>query len=360
MEYYTILSDQETVPVEDMQSRFVDVKKYPGQGHFWRGSVVELKMWEDAKKRAAARAARKKPTTSSKPKTKQTKSGKTSGKQNKDDDDNLDFCIDDLEPNQLHNFSSSEATDFETGRGAVDDSNTDMALLWDSIVCLGEVEADEANPECNNAEEDVENQDDLPLAELSELYVDGFQSHGLQDSDWEDLEETDGPMLAEGVPVEPALPAAVLPDGEHEEHDVDVERLVEAAMDKPERKERKQEVVSRKPKVAEIVFTLPFGELRYNSVGNFIRAHCNKHPKCTKQRQTTPGRLGAGRPIGMLIAWLKHDAESKVHHMVHNPSYEARQSARAEFNQMPGSSDFAQFERRKYHSEDGDEPLRIP
>lgn len=72
-----------------------------------------------------------------------------------------------------------------------------------------------------------------------------------------------------------------------------------------DRNERESEMNPRAPKNPELVLELPGiqGDLRWNQRG-FFRAQCY-HPghgrTCRRQQQSTEGRFGAGRPIGLLI-----------------------------------------------------------
>ena len=347
MEYYIICSDQQQVTIEGMQSRFVDIKKYPGQGHFWRGSEVELQVWEAAKKRAAQSKKGGRKAENLEPKVKRKReSGDDGAKSSAKPDDpddldlDLDFSVDNLKPGQLHSFPAANHGDYDGDTAKDDDNDTDdIALLWDSMVSIGDVDV----------VSDDDPVDELPVADL---YHDLFQQLG--DSDWEDQDgDTEiRDAVVDEIPKEPPLPAAAVTSDEPNERD-DFGIVPEPC----ERKPRAEEKAGRKAKVPEIVFSVPSGgELRYNTVGKFIRAHCHRHPKCTRQRQTTPGRLGAGRPIGGLIAWLQRDADDKAHHMSYTPSFEKRLAARQQFNQWDGSEEFSQFERKKYNWEVGEEP----
>ena len=129
---------------------------------------------------------------------------------------------------------------------------------------------------------------------------------------------------------------------------------------------REPEAGIRASKVPEVVFDLSHhglqGDLRFNQRG-FIRCHCGIHgDMCRRQRQTTAGRLGAGRPIGSLISWLR-DANrhpDKRSHVLDVPaSHAERKSARDWFKQLPGATAFLAFERPKAATED-EEPRHIP
>ena len=122
---------------------------------------------------------------------------------------------------------------------------------------------------------------------------------------------------------------------------------------------------------AEIVYDMQgFGlaaELRYNERG-FLRAHC-KDPRhgqaCRRQRQTTVGRLGAGRPVGSLICWLQAGAEAATqaeHVSMGTATHEARCAARAWFENLAGSSLISGLEREVNLESDGPgrEPRILP
>ena len=124
----------------------------------------------------------------------------------------------------------------------------------------------------------------------------------------------------------------------------------------------------RAPKNPELVLELPGiqGDLRWNQRG-FFRAQCY-HPghgrTCRRQQQSTEGRFGAGRPIGLLIAWLQtandHDTHSS-HVGIPAEARPIRQAARAWFSSsVPDADTFLQLERGKYTDESDDEPEMVP
>ena len=120
----------------------------------------------------------------------------------------------------------------------------------------------------------------------------------------------------------------------------------------------------------EIVFILPgYGDIRYNLTHEFMLANCRRQGHgqgCKRQRtvklSTNLARLGQGRPIGLLIAWLlqseQHDSKHS-HCAAGSFSFEARQQARVFFASLPNSADFLQFERATLPNEEN-EPLEIP
>lgn len=190
--------------------------------------------------------------------------------------------------------------------------------------------------------------------------LDDHQQRGEEDDDeGHELEKS-----AAAASVEPAPAPPHVDDLTDDEAEAGVGSSNAAA---PLPKERKVELKPRQAKVPESVILLPAelggGELRYNQKGGFIRAHCALHEKCTRQRQVTSGRLGAGRPIGTLVAWLSqaHKFESKEGHVLVPPrSFKKRKSARQKFSGIAGAAEFLGYERLKRDSESDDEPCEIP
>ena len=119
------------------------------------------------------------------------------------------------------------------------------------------------------------------------------------------------------------------------------------------------------------VFPIPgLGELRFYPQHNHITAFCGKRtcehaPDCRMQRTVAPkgGSSGrsSGRPIGLLIAWLRQ-SDKFDHADGHKHSYrislEERQDARTYFESLPNWRDFARFEREVADGEPS-EPLKI-
>lgn len=120
--------------------------------------------------------------------------------------------------------------------------------------------------------------------------------------------------------------------------------------------------VSKRPGVAEIRFRCPEGELRYNIMGEFMRAHCTVHADCTRQRTvkasagaTTKKAKGQGRCVGALVAWLKQGEGivAKEDHMkMPTASFELRASARRRFLELDGANEFTEWERKVRDGED--------
>ena len=116
---------------------------------------------------------------------------------------------------------------------------------------------------------------------------------------------------------------------------------------------------------------VPGGNLRFYTKKQEIVAHCTEHSEdCRKARtvkpSSAPSRSGQGRPIGLLVAWLNDPDShacaqgiSAAHTRTSVPRYQDRLTAREAFNQIPGSSIFAQHERPRRANED-EEPMSIP
>ena len=112
--------------------------------------------------------------------------------------------------------------------------------------------------------------------------------------------------------------------------------------------------VPRALPVTEFAMDIPgYGFLRYNSAFKFLRAHCTceGHGKvCYRRRSSEQNakRPGQGRPIGLLIAWLKNSARYSSHseHVKASvASLEERSEARVWFKSLPHAEQFEKFER---------------
>ena len=125
---------------------------------------------------------------------------------------------------------------------------------------------------------------------------------------------------------------------------------------------------ARRPGVCEIRFvTTSSGEIRYNIMSQFYRAHCPVHfgEQCMRRRTAigSDRSLGQGRPLGLLMFWLEtaHQFDSKEAHMRAGPgSFDERSAARSRLLAMPGAVDFAKHERQRRSHEKSDEPSRVP
>ena len=129
---------------------------------------------------------------------------------------------------------------------------------------------------------------------------------------------------------------------------------------------------SRKPGVFEQRFFVPrYGEIRYNSSQQFIRAHCSNPAHgstCLRRRISTASSAstakarGQGRPIGLLLSWLKEGAacRDKSEHMsMPVPSHETRAVARTDFLKVAGAQDFSNMSERALRANEEEEPRFI-
>ena len=133
-------------------------------------------------------------------------------------------------------------------------------------------------------------------------------------------------------------------------------------------KKKKKPAISRAPAVTEIAMPIVgYGFLRYNSTSNFLRAHC-QHPNhgknCMRRRSVEPNasRPGQGRPIGLLICWLKSGGNypsHKEHVAASAASYPHRLAARNWFHSLRNAAEFESKERPCEPAE-GAEPRKIP
>ena len=123
----------------------------------------------------------------------------------------------------------------------------------------------------------------------------------------------------------------------------------------------------RRAAVAEFVLEVAdIGHLRFNETGQFMRAQCPVHSECFRRRAVYEGRLGQGRPIGVLVAWLQ---EAKSHgtragHVASRvPNHARRRAAREYFQTLRDADKFLSLERKLTDEErrSGElEPARIP
>ncbi|CAE7297145.1 unnamed protein product [Symbiodinium sp. CCMP2592] len=114
-----------------------------------------------------------------------------------------------------------------------------------------------------------------------------------------------------------------------------------------------------------------FGEMHFYEKSQTIQCFCRVHAAadCRKSRTVkgseTLSRVGQGRPIGLLAAWLydheNHDCVSepkRSRNFVH--PFKERLAAREKFDRLPGASAFALHERAQAPDETSPEPLTIP
>jgi len=127
----------------------------------------------------------------------------------------------------------------------------------------------------------------------------------------------------------------------------------------------------REPECDGIVH-LPQGCVRLYLARREVVAHCNNPAhgnKCRLSRKLTEwrgkARLGQGRPLGLLVAWLqlaidpRCDTTQSHVHIQPLPSFAERVAARAFFKTLPGSEPFLQEERPCRDGEE-EEPEFVP
>lgn len=121
----------------------------------------------------------------------------------------------------------------------------------------------------------------------------------------------------------------------------------------------------RRAGVCELRFDLGrLGEVRYNVVSEFYRAHCPIHTECFRRRSSLKSdRIhGQGGPIGMLMHWLqtaKQYASKDAHIKAKPGSFDERLAARDKFESFPSALDFTKYERKQFDHEKAKEPLKI-
>ena len=112
------------------------------------------------------------------------------------------------------------------------------------------------------------------------------------------------------------------------------------------------------------------GTLRYYDATGSVVAHCNRHGShvCRMTRTVRAsrhaGRKGQGRPLGLLLAWLRaagdpeHDS-AELHKSMEPPSFEDRLEARVLFEADPSAAEWLAIERVPRPDEDV-EPVAVP
>ena len=109
------------------------------------------------------------------------------------------------------------------------------------------------------------------------------------------------------------------------------------------------------------------GSLVWYPHQKILVAHCGRscHEDCRRQRSLEPHesvlRQGQGRPLGLLVAWLKESVEhdTRMSHVKYcTPSFAKRKAAREWFARLSGAQKFLDAERPKREAE-GDEPVDI-
>ena len=223
----------------------------------------------------------------------------------------------------------------------------------------------------------LENEEELPDAAF---YQSESGEESAEDADCEEeglnLDENGGDAaLDEGSPTESSWAASGSENDEAEDEagpaDTGRAEATAAAEDQelervrahvPEREPRVAAAQAiRAPRTAATVLDLgELGDLRFYPKSGVMSAfcRCENHrggPDCRRSATCRPKGPGAGRPLGMLVAWLQRNSDfsSQMEH-VHacHTTLAQRQAARRWLMQQPGSADFASFEKPARDGED--------
>jgi hypothetical protein len=253
---------------------------------------------------------------------------------------------------------------------------------------------------------DVED-DDALVSSAGSSVVDRLASDRSSDHGGEDLRSDaassrggDAPMDGDGLPVEPAVagadgadcPGGAASDDSSEVRMSDIERLCEdyegsidvsdecvdegESTDDDLSTEEDVEVIDAVRGAAELVARVPGGVIRHYaataSKPSYMVAHCGRHgPKCRLTRTCGPSprmnKAAQGRPLGLLLAWLRRSFEGAIpacqHDHVHmeTPSFVDREHSRNDARDCPDLAGFWVKERpRRLETEPSDEPVLAP
>lgn len=397
LQYYILLSDHVTVESLDMMpSHFLQIKEHLKPYRFWRGAHAETRVRE----RKPAAAAGTKRTATAKPKAgpRTLRPGPRPGPRPKSRVGNGPSRMEAQEEHDNEYCLLGEVSDDDDDDAAGDHRAEPKIDPTDTELSVGEPTLSELDLLWREME--------LEMEQLTEAAEDDLEAEEEDESEvWQRLVQ-EWEAVAAGAAAEDITYDAVnrsasgvdaADDGNdddpgHElllksdpppQHPAEREQLHDEAIASnpifgvPEQPPVKRARVesssqSRAKKIPEEVFIVPSGgEIRFSSRGSFFRAHCpipshNVHGACTRQRQATASRrgsIGAGRPLGGLLAWLE-DAErcdSKMEHIAQPPqTFTRRQRARNQFKTLPGSDHFLRYERPQDANEGSDEPDEIP
>lgn len=345
LQYYVLLSDMTLVETLDhMQPQFLQIKEHLHPYPFWKGAHLELK------RRAGTRQqGRQGQAPQSSKQASQQKPRGAPRRRTAHSDGGLAALGQDDEGAHGH------SAEYEEG----DEDNADLVLddldqLWEDLEMVDEEEE----------EDGIELSGDKDLFEQL-LDFDHLNLKAHEEAEVElESEVVPGPSDAAGDAL------LVPPKHQMEEQELADNPIVPAPEEQKKRKTHEGEAVVRATKVSEDVFHIPQpigGDLRFNQRG-FLRAHCDNpdhtvHGPCTRQRQVTKGRRGAGRPIGSLIAWLQDSdrCKTRAEHIAQPAqSFARRKQARELFASWTGAAQMLAKERPRFEWEAQDEPDEIP
>ena len=379
VEGYTVLSQpargsvQDIMKPEDMLLGYVDVRFNTdiGPTRIWQGAVEET------------RVAKAEPRKQQKPSTKKaSNTKKKSGDDQMENTDDIDF------------FAIDGSDPADTFQDAVVESETERALDGDSGSSRGpeSIRGTESGSDFGNEDDDdcpadhksqsSFSEDDMGLSgDIDEGHLDAVR-HCNFDAIFSDSEKE---------------PADLQEQQQQQQQDQELQNLRQQQQqdDNPKKSDCSSSssdsdssssssssdsddsssdpqpnklALPRAPATTEIAIEIVgYGFLRYNSTSNFLRAHCH-HPShgkvCFRRRsvEANPHRSGQGRPIGLLISWLKsggnYDSQKK-HVAASVASYPHRAAARNWFHSLTNASEFESKE-RKCEPGESQEPNTIP
>lgn len=334
---YTIVSNSSQLTLEEMSPYWVEVQEFQdvGKFNFWMGWEQERRKMEAIKKRQTGSSAKKRKPAAEPSKAPKAKKARPLEGGEKAPEAEAGAEAEETAAEEPVLPATAELEDVAANHVLLDESDDSDGHSFGSSVC-SLLQAFESESEA--AGSDLEKSG--PVQKIVE------------------------PAAASSGDPPPSAAAAVPSSAAHPSSE--------------ETKERAKHIVSG-PRAAPVptsgVDFSYHGELRYNSEQNHIMACCSRHGiECRKVRTTKPSadgassrtglKIGQGRPLGLLAAWLKvaenHDtaASHKDNFVTLCITRAERQAARNEFMAIPGASRIADNERARYDFED-DEPLEM-
>ena len=350
VEGFEIVANADRLMDHEMRPHFVEVRPFsePGPGDLlvWKGREAEAKARKEKRKRATrARVKTAKPPSGPKPGRGHSASAKgaTRGR-----------------GQGRGRATSSGAAPVTCDEGNIqgEDGSSDN----DSVARI----VDESNEAMNDAETDsqvAESQAD-ELDQLAELFMEDEIETGDVPHDPHDepaAAASSSPNVSQPEPNTPA-PAAAEPA---------VNVAAQEPSDPPANLPGSRSGGPRVPR-EDVIGVGEFGEITFYSTTSILVATCRcpdhgpracKKTKSTKESKVS-GREGQGRPLGLLMAWLKTarhhaDQHSHVHYGELELSRSQRKAAREEFFQLRGAARFRSYE-RDLRAGESDEPAFVP
>ena len=349
VQVYAVLQDSEPVEDDQMPLGFVDVEvfKHIASAMIWKGRAVELLARETSKTKSKAS------------KKKNNQKGVAMPLE-------VDFFADNAETMNVDQGHISHETSSVSKAAALDlenqnddnDNDSESGNGSDSDA-WNENDDDTGDDENESQKEDAgqstESEDPLGLFEEVQDHdiaaVRSFDFDGL----FEPPVETED-TVAEAEPDKPQEePSSVSkPSRNNSDSSGSSSSSSSSSSDSDSSDEKSGIAIPRALPVTEFAMDIPgFGLLRYNSTARFLRAHCQcaGHGKVCYRRRSVDAnaqRPGQGRPIGLLISWMKSSSRfdsQKEHVKASVSSREDRIAARLWFRNLPHASEFEKFER---------------